>query len=145
MQITVKKLWPMDAGKNNGGFVGVDGNNYKCDAATHRLLAEGMSFDVNTKASEFNGKTYYWLPKGFTPNAAGNSNIVQPHAPSPVPQPPMQQARMTNTACDKDVLITTTALMKSFIESGKYGLTDLEVLETACLTAARSMVKACSQ
>ncbi len=75
-QITVQKLWPLD-GKPNGGFKGTDGNAYKCDAATHFLLQEGMTFEANVKPSQFNGKTYYWLPKGFNPPSSVRAPVQQ--------------------------------------------------------------------
>jgi hypothetical protein len=66
--------------------------------------------------------------------------VAQP-AQQPTP-PAAQSARLTNTQPDRDVLITSTALMKSFIETGQFGLTDLETLMKACVPAARLMVKA---
>jgi hypothetical protein len=71
VQITIQKVWPLTPGKANGGFVGTDGKNYKCEAATLGVLHEGMTLDVNVKPSEWQGKTFYWLPRGYMPPSNG--------------------------------------------------------------------------
>ncbi len=136
MQITVQKLWPLD-GKPNGGFKGTDGKTYKCDAATYGHLHEGMTFESNVKPSEWQGKTFYWLPKNFTPDNTVGAIIPQPNGTaSPVGRP-------ANGYGDKDVLIVAQVLLKGFLSTNQFGLTDLETLEGTCVASAKRIVAAC--
>lgn len=122
---------------------GTDGVYYNIDAKYIDRYRKGQTFDAPTVVkSSKTGKQYTWIADNFDPNQG---------APQPVPAappPPQQQApapaangsaRMLDA---KDVQITTIALMKSFIETGKFGLTDLPMLEGACVPAAKRIVGA---
>lgn len=112
--ITVQKIWPLE-GKANGGFKATDGKTYKCDAATHGRLQEGMTFESNVKPSEWQGKTFYWLPKDFKPdNNTVGAIIPQPNGHAPAPP---RQAAPAYAGKDEE-LITRLAILKSLIESG---------------------------
>lgn len=147
MQVTVQKIWPLDPTKNSGGFKGTDGVNYYCEIGAYHMLAEGTTYEANARPyTSKSGKSSFIMPKDWHPPATivgGAPPTSPPHPPTNTSQPaPQQSARLTNTTPDRDVLITATALMKSFIETGQFGLTDLETLMKACVPAARLMVKA---
>ena len=108
--ITIQKMWPL-GDKANGGFVGTDGKNYKCEAATHALLREGMTFQSNIKPSDWQGKTYYWLPRGFVPPASAREQ-----APAPTPAASNSPAQAGNNPyvpeMEKQGYIMCSVIMK---------------------------------
>jgi hypothetical protein len=126
MQIVVQKIWPNDQNKANGKFVGTDGRTYFIEARFHGRLFEGMTIDPpSAKPSEFNGKTNYWLPKGWGPPE--QSQAAQPAPNGHVPQGtpaghgllPSSTVRGGSDYKPKDDdLITRLAILKSLIESG---------------------------
>ncbi len=144
MQITVAFVNRPNKNPKFGSIKGEDGIYYSVGADVLDRYRKGMTFDAPVASREYGGKTYFSIPDSFDPNTVG-AIIPQPngHVASNVannsPAPPRQ-----NGYVDKDVLITTTALMKSFIETGQFGLTDLEALETACMASAKRLVKAAS-
>lgn len=138
--ILVEKIFPMAEGAKSGSLKAANGNIYKFLPWQAKFIRVGAEMDVPIVESEFNGKNYLWFAKGWPPKDQQNAAHNQERSAAPAPA---QSARLS-APCDKDVLITATALMKSFIETGHFGLTDLETLMKACVPAARLMVKAAS-
>jgi hypothetical protein len=126
-----------------GNLQTTDGGKYMFPVAMNGVFQAGQSYDVPVKQETWKDKKtgqdeVKYIITG-RPSSVG-ATAAQP-APRQAPAP-AQSSRMA--MCDKDVLITATALMKSFIETGKFGLTDMDVLMKACVPAARLMVKAAS-
>jgi hypothetical protein len=118
MQITIQKLWPLTPGKANGGFVGTDGKNYKCEAATLGVLQEGMTLDVNVKPSEWQGKTFYWLPRGYMPPSNGAAPPpAQPTPPRPANTAPTQSSNGDVPEQKKQGYIMVSVMMKLLAEA----------------------------
>ncbi len=142
MQIEVAFVNRPNKNPKFGSIKGTDGIYYSVGADVLDRYRKGMVFDAPVASRDYQGKTYYSIPDSFDPNTVG-AIIPQPngHVANNSPAPPRPAG---NGYVDKDVLITTTALMKSFIETGQFGLTDLEALETACMQAAKRLVKAAS-
>lgn len=119
-QITVQKLWPLE-GKPNGGFKGTDGKTYKCDAATYGRLQEGMTFESNVKPSEWQGKTFYWLPKDFKPD----NNTVGAIIPQPAPNGHASPAPSTGNGYvpeqEKQGYIMCSVMMKILADAQTQG------------------------
>lgn len=98
-------------------------------------FAAGNTYDVPTAPKKW-GQDVVTVIEG-RPGSAGSGVVAQPApiaAPivTPTPTPPVGASR--------DVQIASIALMKSFIETGKFGLTDLPMLEGACIPAAKRIV-----
>lgn len=143
-QITIESFRLNQSGKS-GTIKAADGRGYFYAPWQEKFLTAGATIDAPITESEWQGKPTYWLAKTWPPQNAQNAARSQPAAQA-APPPPAQHAPVPqtngNSYTAKDVLITSTALMKSFIETGKFGLTDLDVLMKACVPAARLMVKA---
>jgi len=139
--ITIESFRLNQSGKS-GTIKGADGKGYFYAPWQEKFLKAGETIDAPVTESEWQGKTTYWLAKTWPSKDQQNAARSQPPAPASTAAPPQQSARVSY--CDKDILITATALMKSYIETGNYGLTDLDALMKACVPAARLMVKASS-
>jgi hypothetical protein len=143
-QLNIASVNEGGAGKKYGTLKTTEGAVYMLPVGLNGVFQAGTTVDVPVKQETWKDKqTGQQQLKHIIngrPGAAGSGVVAQP-TPQPSP-PPAQSARMTNTQPDKDVLITATALMKSFIETGNFGLTDLETLMKACVPAARLMVRA---
>lgn len=137
--ITVEKVFPIAEGAKSGGLKATDGKIYKFLPWQAKFISEGATLDVPITESEFQGKSYFWFAKNWPTKDQQNATHNQSH-----PVPELRPAPHPSASCNKDILITATALMKSFIETGNFGLTDLETLMKACVPAARLMVKAAS-
>jgi hypothetical protein len=133
--IVAQKIWPAKAGKKFGSIIDPEGAKFMLPVGMQDAFVAGQTYDVPTSKKKW-GEDVVTVIEG-RPGSAGSGVVAQP-----APQPATQSARQTNTQPDRDVLITSTALMKSFIETGQFGLTDLETLMKACVPAARLMVKA---
>lgn len=131
-------------GRKYGTLKTKEGATYMLPVGLNGVFQAGTTVDVPVKQETWKDKKtgqdeLKHIING-RPGAAGSGVMAQP-APQQSAAP-AQSARLTNTTPDRDVLITATALMKSFIETGQFGLTDLETLMKACVPAARLMVKA---
>lgn len=134
-QITVQFVNRPSKNPKFGSIKGTDGVYYSIGADVVDRYRQGMSFDAPVTSKEYQGKTYYSIPDSFDPSTSAAAS----------PKTNGHSAALANgdfRGPNKDVLITTTALMKSFIEGGQFGLTDLPALETACLQAAKRLVAA---
>lgn len=142
--IVADKVWPAKEGKKFGSIIDPSGNKFMMPVGIQDAFQRGQTYDVPTSQKKW-GTDVVTVIEG-RPGAAGSTHPATPNPnapPPPAAQPaPPQSARLA--AVDKDVLITATALMKSFIETGTFGLTDLETLMKACVPAARLMVRAAS-
>jgi hypothetical protein len=67
--MTVKKIWPLDPGKDSGGFANIDGVSAYVDLDAYHMLSEGMTFEAPAKKmiSKASGKPYYKMPDGWLP------------------------------------------------------------------------------
>ena len=135
--IVAQKIWAAKPGKKFGSIIDPSGAKFMLPVGMQDAFMQGQTYEVPTSMKKW-GEDVVTVIEG-RPGSAGSGVVAQPTPPQPVP---VQSARLTNTTPDKDVLITATALMKSFIETGNFGLTDLETLMKACVPAARLMVKA---
>jgi hypothetical protein len=131
-------------GRKYGTLKTKEGATYMLPVGMNGVFQAGTTVDVPVKQETWKDKKtgqpeLKHIING-RPGSAGSGAVAQP-APQQA-APAAQSARLTNTQPDKEVLITATALMKSFIETGQFGLTDLETLMKACVPAARLMVKA---
>jgi hypothetical protein len=151
MQIEVAFVNRPSKNPKFGSIKGTDGIYYSIGADVLDRYRKGMVFDAPVSSREYQGKTYYSIPDSFDPvQQLGGTNEdyrtaarSQPNGHAPA-QALVAQARGGGYV-DKDLLITTTALMKSFIETGQFGVTDLEtLLEPACTASAKRLVKAAS-
>ena len=139
-----------DGTNKYGNLTTSEGAKYMFPVGMNGVFQAGQSYDVPVKQETWTDKKTGQAEVKYIitgrPGSAGSGVVAQPgpsaNAPRPA-APPAQSARML-PPCDKDVLITSTALMKSFIETGQFGLTDLDQLMKACVPAARLMVKAAS-
>lgn len=152
-QITVKYLNPRD-GNRPPSIKGEDGKFYTIPDDKYHLYRVGQTFDapvnsVPAKKPDRNGNpaVFHRIADWFDPTGSNGTNVAPPAQPpaappSPPPtnwqRPAPPQANGSARLLDaKDVQITTIALMKSFIETGKFGLTDLPMLEQACIPSAK--------
>jgi len=111
MQITIQKMWPLEAGRKSGGFKGTDGTNYYCEIPIYHMLSEGMTIDAPAeKYVSKAGKTSYIIDKKWHP-APNGQTIPAPYAQGQQTAPPPYVAK-------DDELITRLAILKSLIESG---------------------------
>lgn len=155
--ITVKYVNGRD-GNRPPSIKGEDGNYYTIPDDKFHLYKVGQQFDapVNEKPGK-NGRSFKNIADWFDPSAP-MAEMRQPTpaaAPSPPPLAPSYSTPAPASApangsaqikhLDKDVQITAIALMKSYIETGKFGLTDLPMLEQACIPAAQRIVAASSR
>lgn len=131
-QITVEFVNRPGKNPKFGSIKSTDGVYYSIGADVVDRYKKGMTFDAPVSSREWQGKTYYSIPDSFDPSV--NS--------TPAPQTNKPAMNGHAGGCNKDILITATALMKSFIEGGQFGLTDLPALESACVAAARRIVGA---
>jgi hypothetical protein len=139
IQFTVKKKWPLEAGKDSGSFTNIDGVSAYVEPSVHQQLEEGMTFEANAQkmVSKGSGKPYYkMLGPIHLPNTVG----------AIIPQPNGHAAASPRPAgiVDRDVSITQQCLLKAFIGTGQFGLLDLPALEEACTASAKRLVKAAS-
>jgi hypothetical protein len=117
MQITIQKMWPLEAGRKSGGFKGTDGTNYYCEIPIYHMLSEGMTIDAPAeKYVSKAGKTSYIIDKKWNPAPNGHepksgAQYRSDAVPSGCPSPPPYVAK-------DDELITRLAILKSLIESG---------------------------
>lgn len=118
-----------------GNIKGDDGETYFVNVGCLGKYQVGMEITPPFENKKWGQDVVKVIPPHFDPSA--NSNAPEPDRPAG------NSARLSPSP-DKDVLITATALMKSYIETGKFGLTDLDTLMKACVPAARLMVKAAS-
>lgn len=132
-QITVEFVNRPNKNPKFGSIKSTDGVYYSIGADVLDRYRKGMTFDAPVSSREYKGKIYYSIPDSFDPSAS---------AAAPAPQPSRPAVNGHGGGCNKDVLITATALMKSFIEGGQFGLTDLPALESACVQAAKRLVAA---
>lgn len=142
-QFTVEHIWPLDPTKKSGGFKGTDGVNYYCEIGAYHMLSKGVTYnaDVRPYVSKA-GKQSFIVDKAWHPPVT----VVGATTAAPAPSQPAPAAPTVTPAApppagnSRDVQIASIALMKSFIETGKFGLTDLPMLEGACIPAAKRIV-----
>lgn len=134
-------------GRKYGTLKTREGATYMLPVGMNGVFQAGTTVDVPVKQETWKDKKtgqdeLKHIING-RPGSAGSGVVNQPAPPvQPQAQAPAQQSARLSQVPDRDVLITATALMKSFIETGNFGLTDLETLMKACVPAARLMVKA---
>lgn len=137
---------PKKADGKYGNIKMDNGDTYFVNVGNLNKYAVGMDITPPATPTKWGDNVVQVIPPHYDPTAA-NQNATQPpatpSAPPPTSAPPSghNSARMSN-ADGKDVMITAIALMKSFIEGGNYGLTDLPALEAACIPAAKRIVTA---
>jgi len=142
--IVAKYVNPAKPDKKFGSIVDASGAKFMLPVGMQDAFAAGQTYDVPTSQKKW-GDSVVTVIEG-RPGAAGSTNpATPPAAPAPAPQaaprPAYNGNGNGNGSVSKDVQIATIALMKSFIESGSFGLTDLPALEAACIPTARSIVK----
>lgn len=148
--LNIKYVNEAKDGKKYGSIKTAEGATYMLPAGMRGVFQPGTTVDVPVKqetwGKDADAKVVHII--SGRPGSAGSGAVAQ-HSPPPYPPtntsqpapPPAGSARMSN-ADGKDVMITTIALMKSFIETGTFGLTDLPALEAACIPAAKRIVGA---
>lgn len=139
--LTVEKIFPMAEDAKSGGLKATNGNIYKFLPWQAKFIKEGAELDVPIVESPYNGKTYLWFAKTWPSKDDQNAaRTEQPRQSAPPPAANGHAPASNGYGSAKDVQITAIALMKSYIETGKFGLTDLPVLEAACIPAAKRIV-----
>lgn len=128
-----------------GNIVDASGAKFFFPIGMLDAFAPGQTYEVPTAPKKW-GQDVVTVIEG-RPGSAGSGVVAQPNGtPAPQPTPPPRQAPAPsyngNGNYAKDVQIATIALLKSFIEAGKIGLTDLPTAETVCLAAAKRIVEA---
>lgn len=134
-----------------------EGKWFKVQNRMVNYYTVGRTYQVEVEPSEFNGKWYHWIknapktaasaPQPATPHAALRqagaieNERVDGAASSNWQRPAPPIGHNGNGYSNKDVQIAAIALMKSFIEGGQFGLTDLDALIKACVPAARQIVR----
>lgn len=141
--IVAKYVNPAKPDKKFGSIVDAGGAKFMLPVGMQDAFAAGQTYDVPTSQKKW-GDSVVTVIEG-RPGAAGSTNPATP-PPAANPAPPAAPRPAYNGNgnggnVSKDVQIATIALMKSFIESGSFGLTDLPALEAACIPTARSIVK----
>ncbi len=140
MQIEVAFVNRPNKNPKFGSIKGTDGIYYSVGADVLDRYRKGQVFDAPVASRDYQGKTYYSIPDSFDPNTVG-AIIPQPigrvayNGPAEMPH--------ANTV-NRDVSITQQTLLKAFIGTGQFGLTDLPMLEEACTASAKRLVKAAS-
>lgn len=155
-QITVTEV--KDGANKYGNLKATNGAVYMFPVGMNGVFQPGQTYDVPVKTENWKDKRSGELEKKYIitgrPGSAGSGAVAQPavepapmdihgnphlaaareigNPPTPRPAPPAGNSR--------DVQIASIALMKSFIETGKFGLTDLPMLEGACIPAAKRIV-----
>ena len=86
------------------------------------------------------------VPGPNTPYARQTTPMTGGMAPPPTSSlsVPGSASSARQSVVDKDLLITTTALMKSYIEAGSIPLENIDHLMAICMETARKMVRAAS-
>lgn len=146
-QITAKYVNAAKEGKRYGSIKTPDGVSYMLPVGMQDAFQAGQTYDVPVKQETWGKDADAKVVNIISgrPGSAGSGAVAQP-APAPTPSAAPAPAPRANGSARmldaKDVQITTIALMKSFIETGKFGLTDLPVLEQACIPAAKRIVGA---
>lgn len=148
------KIKYVNAPKKEGGKFGnikmESGETFFVNVGRLNLYRTGMEIEPPSKSEKWGDNVVQVIPAnydptgGSAPNAAPPLNPAYNQEPAPPPvgwQRPSAPVSNGNGGCSpKDVQITAIALMKSYIETGKFGLTDLPVLEAACIPAAKRIV-----
>ena len=135
--LSIKYVNPAKDGKKYGTIKTTDGASYALPAGMADAFQPGTTVEVPTEQQKWGDNVVHVIkgrPAGSMAQAPGAANLPDAHPNTFRPAP------ASNGGTHKDVQIACVALMKSFIESGKFGVTDLDLLEAACLTAARSIV-----
>ena len=145
-QITAKYVNPAKEGKRYGTIKTPEGQTYMLPVGMTDAFQQGGTYEVPVKQETWGKGDEAKVV--FIINGRPAGSVAQMPAaaalPPAVPQAatPQAQAPRSTGGCNKDVLITATALMKSFIEAGQFGLTDLPALEAVCIPAAKRIVGA---
>lgn len=148
-QISIASISEGGPGRKYGTLKTTAGAIFMLPVGLNGVFQAGSTVDVPVKQETWKDKKsgqdeLKHIING-RPGAAGSGAIATPNpalAPDHLNLAPLPRPAVSHP--DRDVLITATALMKSFIETGKFGLTDLDSLMKACVPAARLMVKAAS-
>lgn len=137
-----------DGTNKYGNLTTAEGAKYMFPVGMNGVFQAGQSYDVPVKQETWTDKKTGQAEVKYIitgrPGSAGSGVVAQPGPSAASQRPAAPQSARMSPPCDKDILITSTALMKSFIETGKFGLTDLDALMKACVPAARLMVRAAS-
>lgn len=137
MQITVAYVNQPKQGYSFGSIKGTNGAYYNVNGEDLPRYRTGMTFDVQPEEkTSKQGKVYLWMPKGFDPGATPSPQVNM----APAAGGPNGQAIAGGA---KDVCIVAQVLLKGFLATGQFGLTDLPALETACVQSAKRIVDAC--
>ncbi len=152
-QLNIKYVNPAKEGKRYGTIKTQEGQTYMLPVGMTDAFQPGTTVEVPVKqetwGKDAEAKVVHIINGRPAGSMAQVPNAATLPAAAPQAAPPPQQptasthgfVRPTGT-CNKDVLITATALMKSFIETGNFGLTDLPALEAVCIPAAKRIVGA---
>jgi hypothetical protein len=142
---------PAKPGKKYGTLKTADGSQYMLPAGMENAFESGVSVDVPLRTETWgkgddarevqiiNGRPSGSMGQN-SQSQSGNAGIhasVQQGVTYSSPS-----ARQETV--DKDLLITTTALMKSYIEAGHIPLENIDHLMAVCVETARKMVRAAS-
>ncbi len=153
-------------GKKYGNVKMADGTQYLLPAGMESAFQSGVPVDVPLKTETWgvgaDAKTVQIIngrPSGTMLQADRRTDPPPPQAgiqasSQAYTQPsgtitrisdlPQAGGAARQAVVDRDVLITTTALMKSYIEAGQHPLTEIDHLMVVCLDTARKMVRAAS-
>lgn len=150
-QINIAKVYEAGAGKKYGTVQDANGAKYLLPAGLAGVFQAGQTVDVPIKTENWkNRDTGQPEPKQIIngrPGAAGSGAVAQP-APTPPAPPPAapapaaapaghNSARMSNDD-PKDIFIFVTGVVGRAMGSGKYDVTDIDLLTKAALEAYRN-------
>lgn len=108
------------------------GETFFVNVGRLNLYKAGMEIEPPSKSEKWGDNVVQVIPANYDPTGG-----TAPNTPAPQPTPSRPAG---NGYAKNDVQIAAMALMKSFIETGQFGLTDLPTLEAACIPAAKRIV-----
>lgn len=125
---------PRKEGGKFGNIKMESGETFFVNVGSLNRYSVGMEINPPHKPEKWGDNVVNVIPTNYDPNAQPAPAAAPPAAaPAPAPRPAM------NGAGKNDLVISALALMKSFIETSQFGLTDLPALEEACLASARRL------
>jgi len=132
-QITVEKLFPPQDGAKSGGIRGTDGRVYRVKTASFDRYQVGQTFNVAVKETEFNGKSYFWLPDEFNPGPLSSNSSAPSQAPAPLGhnRPPVASGNVQT----KDAAMFVMGVVGRAMGSGKFDTQDIPLLAKAAIAA----------
>ena len=131
--------------KENGKFgsiVMADGAKYMVPVRRLGLFRQGMDIEPQWETKIWGSDEVQVIKDDWAPEPLPNGAApLPPRTPLPPPHTGPAPPRPAGNGWipPNEVLITTSALMKSFIETGTFGLQDLPMLEEACVASAKRL------